>query len=196
MEVLKETVVESLPLKNGVSPVTPDLLELTLNGTWRPQLTVTGAAGLPTLEVAGNVLRPHTGLKLSLRVPPALDVEKASQALKDLLEKDPPYGAKVQVKICQYGKGWNAPHEEKWLTEGVQKASMEYFGKPSVCMGEGGSIPFLGMLGELFPQTQFFITGVLGPQSNAHGPNEFLHLDFCKRLTCSVASVLESVSLD
>ena len=57
-------------------------------------------------------------------------------------------------------------------------------------MGEGGTIPFMAMLGEQFPNAQFLITGVLGPKSNAHGPNEFLHIEYAKRLTVCVAEVL------
>jgi acetylornithine deacetylase/succinyl-diaminopimelate desuccinylase-like protein len=57
-------------------------------------------------------------------------------------------------------------------------------------MGEGGTIPFMAMLGQKYPQAQFLITGVLGPHSNAHGPNEFLHLGYAKKLTACVADVL------
>ena len=57
-------------------------------------------------------------------------------------------------------------------------------------MGEGGSIPFMGMLGKKFPQAQFAIVGVLGPKSNAHGPNEFIHIDFTKKLMGCVAGVV------
>jgi len=78
-----------------------------------------------------------------------------------------------------------------WLETSMQKASDAFFGKPSMYMGTGGTIPFMGMLGERFPEAQFLITGLLGPKSNAHGPNEFLHIETGKRLTCCVAQVLE-----
>ena len=72
----------------------------------------------------------------------------------------------------------------------MQQASREFFGKPAMFMGMGGTIPFMAMLGEFFPEAQFVITGVLGPKSNAHGPNEFLHIPYAKKLTACVAQVL------
>jgi acetylornithine deacetylase/succinyl-diaminopimelate desuccinylase-like protein len=171
-------------------PVCDDLAELVLNRTWRPQLAVTGAEGLPPLGQAGNVLRPQTAVKLSLRLPPTLDGAKAAATLKKLLESDPPYGAKVTLETEKSATGWNAPALEPWLEQAVAEASQAYFGAPAAYMGEGGTIPFMGMLGEKFPQAQFLITGVLGPHSNAHGPNEFLHLPTGKRVSMVVADVV------
>ncbi|HEY9545159.1 MAG TPA: M20 family metallopeptidase, partial [Solimonas sp.] len=182
-ETLGHDLYEKFPFVEGMTPVTDDLTELVLNRTWRPQLAITGADGLPPLASAGNVLRPFTAVKLSLRIPPTLDGVKAGEALKKLLESDPPYGAKVTLELEKAGSGWNAPPLSKWLEDAVAQASKTYFGKPAAYMGEGGSIPFMGMLGEKFPQAQFLITGVLGPHSNAHGPNEFLHIPMGKRVT-------------
>jgi acetylornithine deacetylase/succinyl-diaminopimelate desuccinylase-like protein len=165
--------------------------ELILNRTWRPALAVTGAEGFPSIQDAGNVLRPMTAFKLSLRLPPTCDPDTATQALKELLEADPPYGAKVSFEADASAPGWNAPPLSPWLAESVGGASQQYFGREAVYMGEGGSIPFMGMLGEKFPGAQFLITGVLGPGSNAHGPNEFLHLPTGRKLTACVAQVLE-----
>jgi acetylornithine deacetylase/succinyl-diaminopimelate desuccinylase-like protein len=145
---------------------------------------------MPALDSAGNVLRPKTAVKLSLRVPPTLSGAEAGKFLKQLLEKDPPYGAKVTFDLEKDGSGWNAPALSPWLEEAVAKASEHYFGAPAAYMGEGGSIPFMGMLGEKFPQAQFLITGVLGPHSNAHGPNEFLHIPTGKRVSMVVADVV------
>jgi acetylornithine deacetylase/succinyl-diaminopimelate desuccinylase-like protein len=189
-EVLGEAVYDKFPFVEGMQPVTRDLTELVLNRTWRPQLAVTGAGGLPALESAGNVMRPFTAVKLSLRVPPTLNGAKAGQFLKQLLEKDPPCGAKVTFKLEKDGSGWNAPPLSPWLEQAVAKASEQYFGAPAAYMGEGGSIPFMGMLGEKFPQAQFLITGVLGPHSNAHGPNEFLHIPTGKKVSMVVADVV------
>ena len=86
--------------------------------------------------------------------------------------------------------GWNAPETAPWLAESMQAASREFFGRDAMYMGTGGSIPFMGMLGQKFPGTQFLVTGLLGPHSNAHGPNEFLHIATGKRLTACVARVL------
>ncbi|MGN6381885.1 MAG: M20 family metallopeptidase [Dyella sp.] len=189
-EVLGTAIYDKFPFVEGMRPVTDDLVELVLNRTWRPQLAVTGAGGLPALESAGNVLRPQTALKLSLRVPPTLNGAKAGEFVKQLLENDPPYGAKVSFKVEKDGSGWNAPQLSPWLAEAVKEASEHYFGAPAAYMGEGGSIPFMGMLGEKFPQAQFLITGVLGPHSNAHGPNEFLHIPTGKKVSMVVAEVV------
>jgi acetylornithine deacetylase/succinyl-diaminopimelate desuccinylase-like protein len=171
-------------------PTTTDPVEGILNRTWRPALSVTGAAGLPSIDAAGNVLRPKTSLKLSLRLPPTVDGERATQALKLLLESDPPYSAKVTFEADWGATGWNAPPTAPWLKGALDRASSDLFGKEAAWMGEGGTIPFMNMLGEKFPRAQFLITGVLGPRSNAHGPNEFLHLPYAKKLTGAVASVV------
>ena len=158
--------------------------------TWHPTLTVIGADGLPSLQNAGNVLRPGTTLRLSLRLPPTVDGPSTVAVLERLLEEDPPPGARVRFENADGVTGWDAPPIAAWLEESVSRASETYFGQPAVAMGEGGTIPFMGMLGEKFPEAQFLITGVLGPESNAHGPNEFLHVPTGKRLTACVAQVL------
>ena len=145
---------------------------------------------MPSLSSAGNVLRPHTAVKLSLRLPPTLDGDKAGEILKKALLDHPPYGAKVEFSLEKSSTGWNAPPMSPWLENAINAASEAYFGAPAVYMGEGGTIPFMGMLGEKFPGAQFMITGVLGPHSNAHGPNEFLHIPTGKRVTSCVAHVL------
>jgi acetylornithine deacetylase/succinyl-diaminopimelate desuccinylase-like protein len=189
-KVLGRTIYSEFPFVDGMKPVTTNLAELVLNRTWRPQLAVTGVDGVPPLASAGNVLRPHTAVKLSLRLPPTLDGKKAARALKRLLEKDPPYGAKVTLETEKSGTGWNAPQLSPWLEQAVAEASRRHFGKPAAWMGEGGTIPFMGMLGEKFPAAQFLVTGVLGPHSNAHGPNEFLHLPTGKRVSMVVADIV------
>jgi acetylornithine deacetylase/succinyl-diaminopimelate desuccinylase-like protein len=189
-QVLGDAVYSKFPLVPGMTPMTKDVAELVLNRTWRPSLAITGVGGLPALESAGNVLRPTTSVKVSLRLPPTLDGVKAGEFVKRLFEKDPPYGAKVQFDLEKASAGWNAPALSPWLDRSVDEASKAYFGAPPAYNGEGGSIPFMGMLGEKFPRAQFLITGVLGPHSNAHGPNEFLHIPTGKRLTMCVAKVV------
>jgi acetylornithine deacetylase/succinyl-diaminopimelate desuccinylase-like protein len=189
-EVLGDELFDKFPFVPGARPVTHEPIEMILNRTWRPALSITGVDGLPPLGSAGNVLRPHTAVKLSLRIPPRLDPAKAARLVKDTLERDPPYGAKVSFDGDKSSTGWDAPPLAPWLTKAIEKASKAYFGKPAMAMGEGGTIPFMGMLGEKFPEAQFLITGVLGPSSNAHGPNEFLHIPTGKRLTACVASVI------
>ncbi|HZP67389.1 MAG TPA: peptidase M20, partial [Rudaea sp.] len=189
-EVLGDAVYSKFPFVAGMRPLESDLTELVLNRTWRPALAVTGAAGIPPLESAGNVLRPFTSVKLSLRLPPTLDGTSAGELVKRLLERDPPYGCKIGFELEKATTGWNAPALSPWLEQSVDAASREFFGPPPAYNGEGGSIPFMGMLGEKFPGAQFLITGVLGPQSNAHGPNEFLHIPTGKRVSMCVARVI------
>jgi len=176
-----------------VQPVTKDPVELILNRTWRAALAVIGADGLPAIESAGNVQRPCTALKLSLRLPPLVDASMAAEALKQTLEGDAPYSARVTFHYEQAASGWNAPASAPWLTALLDGASQACYGKPAAYLGEGGTIPFMGMLGVKFPQAQMLVTGVLGPKSNAHGPNEFLHVPYAKKLTAAVAMVLAGV---
>jgi acetylornithine deacetylase/succinyl-diaminopimelate desuccinylase-like protein len=189
-EVLGEGVYTELPWATGTRPLVDDHKELLLNRTWRPTLCVTGVEGIPPLGSAGNVLRPYTKLKLSIRIPPRVDPKAAADAVKRALEADPPYGAAVSFTISEPSSGWDAPPLAPWLEAAMQRASEAFFGRPAMAFGEGGTIPFMGMLGEKFPEAQFLITGVLGPQSNAHGPNEFLHIGVGKKLTACVASVI------
>ena len=188
--ILGREVYDKFPFVPGMKPVAADTLELLLNRTWRPSLAITGQGGMPDLLQAGNVLRPKTSLKVSLRLSPTLDATNIDRRLKDLFEKDPPYGARVTFEPEKGGTGWEAPKTDAWLEESVDSASRMFFGKPAATWGEGGSIPFMGMLGQRYPTAQFLITGVLGPHSNAHGPNEFLHIGAGKNVTSCVAKVI------
>jgi len=178
------------PFVAGAGPTTDDPARQLLARTWFPALSVVGADGLPPTARAGNVLRPSTSLKLSFRTPPTADPVAAADAVKATLEADPPYGARVSFSDGEYGPGWNAPTTAPWLSEALDRASTATFGQPARTFGEGGSIPFMGMLGERFPDAQFVITGVLLPDSNAHGPNEYLHVPTARRLTAAVAHLL------
>ena len=189
-EVLGDEVYSKFPFLDGMTPMADDLTELVLNRTWRPALSITGADGIPPLASAGNVLRPHTALKLSMRLPPTLDGKRGGELLERALLDDAPYGAEVSLHLEKASTGWNAPSLAPWLENAIDQSSQEFFGKPAMYMGEGGTIPFMGMLGEKFPGAQFMITGVLGPHSNAHGPNEFLHIPMGKGVTACVSRVL------
>jgi acetylornithine deacetylase/succinyl-diaminopimelate desuccinylase-like protein len=188
--VLGASVYAKFPFVPGMRPVSNDPYECLINNNWRPTLSITGADGLPAFRSAGNVLRPQTTLKLSFRLPPTLAPGHAAEAIKRRLEQEPPYGARVSFAVESAMGGWNAPALAPWLERSMQQASRDFFGRDAMYMGTGGSIPFMGMLGERFPGTQFLVTGVLGPQSNAHGPNEFLHLECARRLTACVSRVL------
>jgi acetylornithine deacetylase/succinyl-diaminopimelate desuccinylase-like protein len=189
-KVLGNEVAEKIPLANGVRAISNDPAELLIGSSWRATLAVTGADGLPSVLAGGNVLLPEIALKLSLRLPPTCDAARAARAIKETLERDPPYNAQVTFESGAATGGWNAPALAPWLENSMERASRQIFERDPVYIGVGGTIPFMGMLGERFPKTQFFITGVLGPHANAHGPNEFLHIAYARHLTACVSFVL------
>ena len=171
-------------------PTTTDPLQALLNRTWVPTLSVTGAEGFPSLKDAGNVLRPWTAFKLSLRLPPLVDAAQAVQEMKALLEDNAPYQAKVTFEAGGAATGWNAPEATPWFTQALNNASLAHYGAPVGYIGQGGTIPLMNMLSQGFPKAQMMVCGVLGPKSNAHGPNEFLHVPYARRLTAAVAEVM------
>jgi acetylornithine deacetylase/succinyl-diaminopimelate desuccinylase-like protein len=177
-----------------VLPMATDPQQALLNRTWRPALSVTGAEGLPPLASAGNVLRPRTAFKLSLRLPPLVDAGAAADALKQLLEQDAPYSARVLFQPDPgVASGWNAPESAPWLSDALDAASRRYFDAPCGYIGQGGTIPLMNLLRQGFPSAQFMVCGVLGPKSNAHGPNEFLHVPYARRLTAAVAQAMAAL---
>ncbi len=171
-------------------PTTTDPLEALLKRTWQPTLSVTGAEGFPSLQDAGNVLRPYTAFKLSLRLPPLVDAAPAVAELKTLLEDNAPYQAKVTFHAEGAASGWNAPAAAPWFEQALNQASLAHFGAPVGHIGQGGTIPLMNLLSQGFPTAQMMVCGVLGPKSNAHGPNEFLHVPYARRLTAAVAQVM------
>ena len=177
-----------------VLPMATDPQQALLNRTWRPALSVTGAEGLPPLASAGNVLRPRTAFKLSLRLPPLVDAGAAADELKRLLEQDAPYRARVLFQPDPgVASGWSAPESAPWLRDALDAASRRYFDAPCGYIGQGGTIPLMNLLRQGFPAAQFMVCGVLGPQSNAHGPNEFLHVPYARRLTAAVAQAMAAL---
>ena len=174
-------------------PTTTDPVQALLKRTWEPTLSVTGAEGFPALQDAGNVLRPYTAFKLSLRLPPLVDAAACVQEMKALLEDNAPYQAKVTWESASGANGWNAPETAPWFAQALDAASQAHFGAPCGFIGQGGTIPLMGMLSQGFPQAQMMVCGVLGPKSNAHGPNEFLHVPYAKKLTAAVAQVIASL---
>ncbi len=189
-EILGETLQRDYPFAHPTQPVTNNDAELILNRTWRPALSVIGLEGLPTLAQAGSVTIPNLAAEISVRIPPGCDPERAITALCQAFTQNPPYSAKVSFIGGKHAPGWQAPLLADWLATANNEASEMFFGKPAAYLGEGGTIPFMGMLGKMFPQAQFLITGVLGPDSSAHGPNEFLHIDMAEKLTACIASVI------
>ena len=190
VSILDEEVELEFPWNEKMKPSTDNKTEGVLRRTWRPALSIVGANGLPPSENAGNVLRPYTELQLSIRIPPLVNHKKAKEAIFAVLTESPPYDAKISLTFDEPASGWNAPETKAWLSKSIMKASKCFFKEPSCSIGEGGTIPFMAMLGEQFPEAQFVITGVLGPSSNAHGPNEFLHIPYAKKLTACIALIL------
>ena len=200
--ILGEEVWKRFPWACGADgapslPTTTDPVQALLNRTWRPTLSVTGVDGFPELSNAGNVLRPYTAFKLSLRLPPLVDGHQASMRLKALLEDNAPYNAKVTFQPdgragALGATGWDAPELAPWLEGALNAASQSHFGAPVGYIGQGGTIPLMSMLAQGFPKAQMMVCGVLGPKSNAHGPNEFLHVPYGKKLTAAVAQVISA----
>ncbi|MBI4934696.1 MAG: M20/M25/M40 family metallo-hydrolase [Actinobacteria bacterium] len=177
---------------DGVQPMGADAHEELVNETWRPALEVIGVDGLPPVADAGNVFRSRLSVKLSLRLPPTADTWAVGEEMKAVLEAQPPHGARVTLRDGARGPGWESPAFTPWLAQAAAEASMQHWGMPVASCGVGGTIPFMGMLGEQMPDAQFLLVGVLGPESNAHGPNEFLHLPTVRRVTAAVAEVLRA----
>ncbi|KAF0284270.1 M20/M25/M40 family metallo-hydrolase [Spiribacter roseus] len=192
--VIGTDLADKYPWASATRPNSESTPTLILNRTWRPALEVIGADGLPPRTEAGNVLRPATTLRLSLRLPPTVDGEAATRALQQTLTEAPPQNAEVQFHPAGAANGWNAPAFAGWLGDSLGASSRAWFGQPAVFMGEGGSIPLMNLLGAHFPAARFLVTGVLGPGSNAHGPNEFLHMPMAQRLSGVVAEALAAQS--
>jgi acetylornithine deacetylase/succinyl-diaminopimelate desuccinylase-like protein len=191
---LGDLVVTRYPWAGATRPGHDNRVELVLDNTWRPALAVTGLSGAPDVAEAGNTLRPYTAARLSIRLPPTLEPARADAAVKAALLADPPHRASVSFESDGGQAGWAAPTLAPWLHDAFASAAVRHFGKPARFMGMGGTIPFLKMLGERFPDAQYMVTGVLGPQSNAHGPNEFLDIETGKRVTACVADVLAAAA--
>ncbi|GAA4538131.1 M20/M25/M40 family metallo-hydrolase [Amycolatopsis samaneae] len=193
VEVSPGTLRGMFPLAGDATTVTDDELELLLNQSWRPTLSIIGADGLPKPPEAGNVLRESTTLTLSFRLPPTADASAALAAVRRALTTDVPYGAQVELsEHAQAENGWNAPDEAPWLSEALRRVSDEVFGRPHRSVGMGGSIPFMGLLGEKYPDAQFVVTGACGTDSNIHVPDEWLNLDYAQQVTQAIAHILDA----
>lgn len=172
-----------------------NLVEMYLDNVWRPNLAITGAAGLPHYERAGNVVRPSTTVRASLRIGPDTDSEEAKKKLIDLIKADPPNNAKITIGLTHCGDGFCMKVLQPWLQDSIMQAGHDFYDKPSGSYGDGGSIPFLNELAKKYPESQIVAFGTLGPYSNAHGPNEFLELTYAKKLTCSLSHVLADAAM-
>jgi acetylornithine deacetylase/succinyl-diaminopimelate desuccinylase-like protein len=191
-EILGTVQAHGLPFADGVKPLKEEVRDQLISNTYRPALEIIGIEGLPDIQNAGNVLRDKIEVALSFRLPPEVDPQTAANAVIEELKKNPPFDAQVRVETDSLASGWAAPQSQDWLNHAFRVSSNMYFGNTHQVMGEGGTIPFMAMLGQKYPKSQFMVTGVLGPESNAHGPNEFLDLPTAYKVTGALAGVLQS----
>lgn len=155
-------------------------------------MTLIGIDGVPSKDNASNVVRPYTTFDFSIRLPPTLCIKKAENSIKEFFEQNKPlYNAKVEVEIVASGPGFNANKFEERLEDLINQAGQTAFGRSSLKVAEGGSIPFVNELNQVFPNSQFIVSGLLGPESNAHGPDEFLDLDYLSKLLFSFVLILK-----
>jgi len=187
-------ILGKFTLLNGAQPVHSDPGVLYLNNTWRTQLAIIGD-DLPSLEKASNILRPETSVIAHFRIPPNVDAKSVAEKIKHLITKDPPNGATVEFSVARSINGWIAPPSEQYLEDCLDRASLNFYGKPSVSCGEGGTIPVMNLITESFPKAQCIVTGVLGPAANAHCPNEFLEIEYTKKLIMCLSQVMTEMSL-
>lgn len=192
-DVGRPDVARQFPWQPGARPQFPDdVFKMYVDNTWEPTLTVVGMEGLPEPSKAGNVLHPSVKLQLSFRIPPLVDHAVAIRAIKAALERDPPCGAKVSASFGggHEAPGWDAAELKPNLQEALRKSCHAYFGKDVGYTGVGGTIPLMEMLSRMFPDASLVVTGVLGPGTGMHGPNEFLPIDYTKKVTAAVAMVM------
>jgi acetylornithine deacetylase/succinyl-diaminopimelate desuccinylase-like protein len=194
--IKSESILGQVKLVPGAKPVTEDVAELILNNTWRPTLCVTGAGGLPAYSTAGNILRATTTVRLSMRIPPGLDADKALDDLENILKINAPFNCKITLSNKAAGNGWNNKDLSKKLSDSLLRTSNKLWGKDYYNFGEGGSIPFIKQLADSFKSCEILVIGVLGPNSNAHSCNEGLNIDYCKNITSTVAHTIADYSLN
>lgn len=137
---------------------------------------------------------PELTAKLSIRLPPTAASEQAARKCKQLCESNPPYNAPVSFDIIVHADGWWCEEFPDWLTAAADDASLKHFGIPSAPIAVGGGIPFIKPLADAFPAAPIFVAGLIGPEANAHGPNESLDIPACKQLTACLADILEATA--
>ena len=192
VDVVGHKLHSLIPTEDAIRTASDDLVKMYIDNTYRPTLVVTGVDGMPSLQRAGNVLLPWISVRLSIRIPPGVDENQALHAVQKELLRDPPYNAQVSIARAAPERGWAQTPNQPWLDDALSQASDKYFGHKALKLGDGGSIPFIGFLGDTFPNSQFVITGVCGADSNAHSVDENLDIPYLKKLTCCM---IETFSL-
>lgn len=187
----KDSIVkDSVKLLPNVKPLSDDYSEIILNNTWRPTLVITGFTGFPQTEIAGNVLRNKTTCRVAIRLPPTANAKSIETKCREIMTSNPPFNCKITLSNVEAGYGWAAKELPDVLKDSFNKSSKTLFGREFFCFGEGGSIGFIHDLGELYPDCQMLVTGVLGPKTNAHCPNECLNIDYTEKITVALAHTI------
>lgn len=189
------STIKGFPWFGYATTAASNPVELILNRIWRAGLAVTGVDGLPSTAAANNVVVGSVSYQLSLRLPPPLRIDEVQRQLKDLFEKDPPYGATVTYDYegAPAANGWMSPPQPRWLSEAIDQASQVLFQQPSAPLGDGGTQPVLAILKEKFKETLFFASGVAGPGNNEHAANENLNIKYAEQLSACEAYVLSQL---
>jgi acetylornithine deacetylase/succinyl-diaminopimelate desuccinylase-like protein len=182
ISLVGDKLIKEIPWYKNTGPLDKNIKDVIIRNTWKPTLVVTGCNGIPQIGEGGNVIRPFTELKLSVRLPPGVDSNSASLKLKEILEKDPPYSAKVEATIINTGDGWNVYNLSEKLRNLLNISSKRFFNNEMGFYGGGGSVPFVNFFNNLYPTSDIAVLGVCGPTSNIHGPNENLNLDFVQKM--------------
>lgn len=193
-KLLGDEIWAQLPVVDTLRPHNEGSAEILLDMNWRPAMSVIGANGMPPTQTAGNVLRTHTDLKLSFRIPPGVNSEIIDSILKERLESNPPYGSKVEYIPDAAADGFHAPAMDGKIADALSSASLHISGLPPMATWVGGTIPFMAMMQKKYPSAQFFCTGTGGPGNNAHGPDEKLHIPSSKRLTAVLSATIAALS--
>ena len=192
--LLGDELWSQLPVVDTLRPQNEGVAEILLDMNWRPAMSVIGANGMPPTQTAGNVLRTHTDLKLSFRIPPGVNSEIIDSIVKETLENNPPYGSKVEYTPDAAADGFHAPAMDGKIADALSSASLHITGLPPMATWVGGTIPFMAMMQKKYPSAQFFCTGTGGPGNNAHGPDEKLHIPSSKRLTAVLSATIAALS--
>jgi len=192
-DIVGNSIWEQFPTVDSLRQASESTEDMIVAMNWEPTLSIIGADGMPSVQVAGNVLRTNTDLKLSFRIPPGVDSEAAIACAKKILEEDPPYGAEVTFTPDSSADGFHAPPLSGTVSDAIHDASMELTGLPPLATWTGGTIPFMAMMQGKYPEAMFLCTGSSGPGNNAHGPDEKLHIPSSKRLTVALSATVSAI---
>ena len=193
IEIVGDNFIKNIPLYEGVSPLKTDVKELMINNRWKPSCFILGIDNCPKTEDRGFGVSSGINVRMSIRIPPTVDKNKAIEALKKALSDNIYFGAQVKLGYLDYGEGVLLANMSNKVKNILNKASLEFFGNESVFTGVGGSIPFIGYFQSKYPNTDIICTGIVGSDSHEHGPNENLNIEACKKMVCVLCYFLSKI---